>query len=100
MAIDPSELAGRWVHSHEEDSPGRLVLRRPGADRPPARGRRSIEIAPGGVFVDRRPGPVDVPVAATGSWSLEGDRLTLTGPDGPLTFEVVSVDEERLVLAE
>jgi hypothetical protein len=67
---------------------------------PPSRGRTSFELRPDGSYVERSPGPVDVPVESTGSWSLEGDRLLL-GADGDApghAWEVAGAQADRLTL--
>lgn len=67
---------------------------------PPSRGRTSFELRPDGSYVDRSPGPVDVPEESTGRWSLEGDRLILD-PEGDRprqAWEVRTAGEDRLVL--
>ena len=51
-------------------------------------------------YVEHSPGPVDVPVSSTGTWSLEGDRLLL-GADGDApghAWEVAAAQEDRLTL--
>jgi hypothetical protein len=92
--IDKQSLHGRWVHSHEEDSGGEMVFRRPDHEFPRARGRRSFELRPDGTYADRSPGPVDVPVESTGSWSLDGDRLTV----GDEAWRVKGVEPGRLTV--
>jgi hypothetical protein len=44
--------------------------------------------------VERHPGPVDVPVESTGSWSLQGDQLTL----GDEVWTVADASPDRLTL--
>jgi hypothetical protein len=93
-------LHGHWVHSHEEDTEDEMVFR-PGSHRfPPARGRLAFELRPDGSYVERSPGPVDVPVERTGWWSLEGDRLVLGGEgDRPgHAWQVTAVEGDRLTV--
>ena len=93
-------LHGRWVHSHEEDTDGEMVFRPPTHRFPPSRGRTSFELRPDGTYLERSPGPVDVPEESTGSWSLEGDRLIL-GAEGDRpghAWEVASLEGDRLVV--
>jgi len=73
------ELLGRWVHSHEEDGEGEMVFRPDTHDFPPSRGRTSVELRADGTYVERSPGPVDIPEESRGRWSLEDDRLVLEG---------------------
>ena len=91
---------GKWVHAHEEDSGDEMVFRPASHPLPPARGRLSFELKPDGTYVERSPGPVDVPVESSGSWGLDGDRLVLTGEgDRPgNAWRVVSADADRLVV--
>ena len=42
--IDPEQVAGRWVHSHEEDSGDELVFRPAGYAFPPSRGREALTL--------------------------------------------------------
>ena len=80
MAADEQRaLQGRWVHSHEEDTDREMIFRVAGHPFPPARGRTSLDLRPDGTYVQRAPGPVDVPEESTGRWSLEGERLVLDG---------------------
>ena len=79
-------LLGRWVHSHEEDTGDVMVFRRETHAFPPSRGRMSLELRPDGTYVEQSPGPVDVPEESTGEWSLEGNRLILSGEHGRSGF--------------
>jgi hypothetical protein len=98
-SIDPDALAGGWTHSHEEDQGGLQVFRRPSHPFPRSRGRTSYELRPGGALGGSAPGPDDRHVATSGSWRLQGDRLTVA-PEGasPQTFEVQSLEPDRLVV--
>ncbi len=57
MSISREALLGEWVHSHEEDEPGRKVYRRSGYPFPPARGRDAVELKADDTAVVRGPGP-------------------------------------------
>jgi hypothetical protein len=93
-------LERRWVHSHEEDTDDEMVFRPADRTFPPSRGRTSFELRPDGTYVETSPGPVDVPVESEGSWSLEGDRLTLgAGGDRPgHAWEISSAEPDRLTV--
>lgn len=93
-------LHGHWVHSHEEDSDDEMVFRPAGHPFPPARGRMGFELRADGTYVERSPGPVDVPVAAIGSWSLDGDRLSLVSDDRQpnRVWRVRRAEGDRLVV--
>jgi hypothetical protein len=83
-------LAGRWVHSHEEDTADEMVFRSADYAFPPSRGREAIDLRPDGSYAGTVPGPVDKPVAGdTGEWTLEDDgrRLRL----GDRVLDVTSV---------
>ena len=67
---------------------------------PPSRGRTSFELRPDGTYLERSPGPVDVPEESQGSWSFEGDRLIL-GAEGERAghaWEVKAADADRLIV--
>lgn len=101
MSIDSRKLAQSWTHSHEEDSGDQMVFRPSSFHFPLSRGRRSIDLEAGGRLTESKPGPADRTQQAAGSWKLHGDRLLLRGPDGAtLQYEVVSVDDHKLVLRQ
>jgi hypothetical protein len=91
-------VVGRWTHVHEEDHDGLQVFRPAGTDLPPARGRTSLRLDAGGDATAGYPGPDDRGVTDDGSWSLSGDLLTVTGAAGTTTYQVVSVEADRLEL--
>ena len=96
-----NEVSGGWVHAHEEDTEEQMVFRPVGTDLPPSRGRMSFELRPDGTFAETGLGASDVPEEATGSWSVEGETITLS--EGatqavPREMAVVSADEDRLVI--
>jgi hypothetical protein len=93
-------LAGRWVHSHEEDSDEEMVFRPASHPFPPSRGRASFELRPDGSYVERAPGPDDRPVESEGHWSLAGQRLQLSA-DGDRPghdWEVTAAEPDRLAV--
>lgn len=93
-------VVGHWVHSHEEDTDTEEVYRPATYQFPPSRGRTSFELRSDGSYVERSPGPVDVPVESRGWWSLEGDRLVL-GAEGDRpghAWEVTAADSDRLTV--
>jgi hypothetical protein len=97
--IDQKELLGRWTHSHEEDEPGRMVFRPAGWKFPPARGRRSFELKPGGVLVGAGPGPDDRPSQSEGNWVLRDDGMLELNSGTPSTLRILEVSTDRLVVA-
>jgi len=90
--IDPEQVQGRWVHSHEEDTDDELVYRSDasGYDFPRSRGREALELNPDGSYGGVVPGPTDKPEATGGgAWAVEGDKLVL--PDR--TLDIVEAGE-------
>ncbi len=94
--IDPGQLQGRWVHSHEEDTDDEIVYRSAssGYNFPRSRGREALELHPDGSYGGVVPGPTDKPEAvAGGTWKVEdGNKLVL--PDR--TLEVVAAEGDVL----
>jgi hypothetical protein len=93
--IEPEQVQGRWVHSHEEDTDDELVFRSEssGYDFPRSRGREALELRPDGSYGSTVPGPADKPEASGGgAWAVDGDKLVL--PDR--TLEVTALDEGML----
>ena len=99
MAND--QVSGRWVHAHEEDTEDEMVFRPADVELPPSRGRMGFELREDGTFVEAGLGARDIPEEATGSWTFENGVITLSegATQGvPREMEVVTVDEERLVV--
>lgn len=97
--FDPAALLQSWTHSHEEDTPGRMVFRPRGWRFPPSRGRRSFELGPGGALLASGPGPTDKMEASEGRWRLRDDgvlELEQQGRASELTL--VEVGPDRLVV--
>ena len=94
-------MSGRWAHAYEEDTEDEMVFRPADADLPPSRGRMAFELREDGTFAETGLGVTDVPEEATGSWTLEGDTITLSegATQGvPRELEVVEAEKERLVV--
>ena len=100
MSIRREALLGEWVHSHEEDQPGLKVFRGSGYRFPPARGRDAVELKADETAVVRGPGPTDVPEETAGTWELDGETIRLEAGDQARALNVVSCDDERLVVRE
>jgi hypothetical protein len=98
--IGPEHLHGSWVHAHEEDSGPQMVFRPASHPLPLARGRTTLELRPDGTYVEGVPGPVDLPVHTTGSWSLDGDRLVLhaAGDRPERAWTIVAASGDRLAV--
>jgi hypothetical protein len=100
MSIRREALLGEWVHSHEEDQPGLTVFRRSGYGFPPARGRDAVELKADDTAIVRGPGPTDVPEEKAGTWELDGETIRLDAGGEARALDVVSCDDERLVVRE
>ena len=101
MTTTAEQVVGRWVHVHEEDTEDEMVFRPADSELPPARGRMGFELREDGTFAEVGLGARDVPEAATGSWALEGEVITLSegATQGvPREMEVVTADAARLVV--
>jgi hypothetical protein len=93
--VEPERLAGRWVHSHEEDTDDELVFRaaNSGYAFPPSRGRESLELRSDGSYGGTVPGPADKPEPTEGEWTLEdGNRLRL----GDRVLDIAAVEGDVL----
>jgi hypothetical protein len=91
-------LAGRWLHSYEEDH-GDVAVYRP-ADHPfpPARGRDGIEFADDGSFTEWAIGRGDRREPVPGRWhTAEADTLAVsTDRGGEQVLELVHLAADRL----
>ena len=94
-------MSGRWAHAYEEDTEDEMVFRPADAALPPSRGRMAFDLREDGTFAETGLGVADVPEEATGSWTLEGDTITLSegaAQGVPREMEVVTAEKERLVV--
>jgi hypothetical protein len=100
--LDRHALEGHWVHAHEEDGEEEMVFRPATDPLPPARGRTSFDLRPDGSYLERSPGPVDVPEESAGSWSLDRGRLVLSPADDRpgRTLEVTAAEPGRLTFRQ
>ncbi|WP_033306750.1 hypothetical protein RFN58_32920 [Streptomyces iakyrus] len=99
MGEPPSGLFRSWLHSYEEDHEDVRVYRPDDFPFPPARGRRGMEFAPDGTFVDHPLGRGDAPGAVPGRWRLVPDRrieLTFGGDRPDRELEIVRCDADIL----
>ncbi|WP_159029184.1 hypothetical protein [Streptomyces viridochromogenes] len=99
MREPPPGLFRSWFHSYEEDHGDVRVYRPDDYPFPPARGRRGMEFAPDGAFVDHPLGRGDAPDAVPGRWRLgPAGRISLTfeGARPDRELEIVRCDEDVL----
>jgi hypothetical protein len=96
--IDLHSLAKTWVHSHEEDTPDKMVFRPVSYAMPPSRGRKSFQLAPDGQLQSFGPGPDDRTSSSPGTWSLDKSNvLTLRrATGGTIEMKILSVDPSKL----
>jgi hypothetical protein len=102
MAANVNEnlLQRRWLHAHEEDSPGLAVFRPETHPLPPARGRTGYEFLPGGRLVRIGPGPTDRTLASQGTWTLDAQGRVIVQIPGQSeeVLEISTLDADRLVV--
>jgi|SRR4051812_2350036 len=91
-------LQASWLHSHEEDEGERLVFRKADTELPPSRGRQEFTLKSNGEAGISGPGPDDRRRGASGRWTLKGKVLRIDAPNFSATYEVQSVDGQRLVV--
>ena len=93
-------LIGRWIHSHEEDTPNVQIYRPADYPFPPARGRDGLEFRAGGDLVYLGIARGDGTEASNGRWTIESpNRIRIEIENDriePYTIEVISCDEEAL----
>jgi hypothetical protein len=99
MVQDPNDIAGHWVEVREESTGGTIVLRSFDSPVPPARGRRSLMLRPDKRAEARAPGPTDRSEAVAGSWSLDGDTLTVDASGWTGRYRIRDRSGDKLVLS-
>ncbi len=76
-----------------------MVFRPSGWDLPPTRSPLSLDLAQGGELKHASAGPDDRTATTPGTWSLDGDELTLRVEGRPeQRYRVESAEADRLVL--
>jgi hypothetical protein len=98
-SLQPSNVIGHWLHSHEEDDPSYLVFRPSSYAFPPSRGRRELHLDENGRILERSPGPDDRRVTVTGTWTLRGNVLDLSTEGRPTeSLRIIGADNGRLLI--
>ena len=96
-AVAAADLPGRWVHAAEEDLGGVEVYRRGQAeDFPPRMYRQRYILHRNGRAEALVPHPADAHYLAGGSWTLNGDVLTIRYEGRTDRLRVVSVTGDVL----
>ncbi|MCC6585255.1 MAG: hypothetical protein IT168_00930 [Bryobacterales bacterium] len=94
-------LFGRWLHSHEEDTPEATVYRRDSFPFPPSRGRHGFELRDDGSLVDLGPGAADRPGHSAGAWEQpEPGQLKLCGGFGERCLQIIALSEDKLTVSK
>ena len=99
--VSPELLQKRWLHSHEEDSDTEMVFRPASFKFPPSRGRAGFDLKGNQSYIDIGIAPADGPLESSGTWKLQDGQLQLFKPSSQTparTFQIVSVDKNRLVV--
>lgn len=99
MSVDRSDLVGRWVHSHEEDTDSELVYRSSTFTFPRSRGRVALALRADGTYSEDAIGADDRPAPAAGTWEFDGNvlRLAPSTPGTPVrSLDVVTMAADRL----
>lgn len=98
--INKSDLVGRWLHSHEEDSATDTVYRRAPYAFPPSRGRSGFDLAPDGSAHEIGIGPTDQPTTSKGQWSVvDENKLNLNlASGGGRNLTLRDLEGDRLVV--
>jgi len=98
--LDVKLLQGRWLHSHEEDVPGKKVFRPSSHPLPPSRGRYGYEFHSDGHLSKLAPGPTDKSLAEQGTWTVDDQgRVTIRVPGCPdEVLEIDVLDSDRLIV--
>lgn len=99
MSVPMEGLAGRWMHSFEEDHDGIAVYRPFAFEFPPARAPRDgIEFSADGSFTEWAVGRGDAREPVPGRWrTAEADAVAVsTDQGGEQVLEVVHLAPDRL----
>lgn len=102
-SISVSQLFGKWVHSHEEDTETAKVFRPGGAPLPPSRGRIAFDLRSDATCDYQSLARDDRHESSGGHWRFDATTgtLSVTLPDGSnQDFLVLSANKDKLVLQQ
>jgi len=100
MSFNEELLHRNWLHSHEEDTPGKKVFRPDSYSLPPSRGRNGYDFHAGGSVTRLAPGPTDRRTTRQGTWSVDAQgRVTIRIPgQSDEVLEIDTLDADRLIV--
>jgi hypothetical protein len=91
------KLTGSWVVGNSDSGPGLVTWQRQGPDVPAARGWRILELDEDGQVREGVPGADDRGQWQAGTWTLDGNRLTIALPSRPPeVLNIESVESDRI----
>ena len=92
-------LSQNWTHSFEEDHDGETVYRPAAHSFPRSRGRTHLNLKENGEVRSLDIGYNDVPEEIKGSWTVEGNHISIHYPDGKReVYELKEIKPDKLVL--
>jgi hypothetical protein len=95
-------LTGRWLHSHEEDTPTQSVYRPEGFSFAPARGRRGFELHADGSCTWIGIAPQDGSAESPCTWEFAGGKepraILHMAPGKSEVMRIASIDKGKLVV--
>jgi len=98
MSVRKDLLVGRWMHSHEEDAPGRQAYRPATFHFPPSRGRAGFHLHADGSLTEIGIGANDTPDERAGRWTVDGDTLVLEPAGEPeRRLPIVALAADKLI---
>ena len=99
MADKEHMITGDWVEIAEKGTPGRLVFYRLGADIPPARGRRHLQLKGQGHAQAQAPGPTDKSeISGSGGWIQDGTTIFIRLPGWEGEYSIEDLQDTQLIL--
>lgn len=97
--IDNECLYNSWVHSYEEDEPGKKVYRPSNFQFPLSFGRESMHIKVNGEVLFSHPGMDDRRVGRMGQFQIRDvDKIDVSLDGNRFTITVLSCEPDRLVI--